>query len=63
MVKDDVANFIIHDLALKTKVQDGYGVNSGIISDVVEGWNRKVYIVPNKALRLNHIEHKKYILM
>ena len=63
MIKHNVANYIIQDLSCKNRVPNGYGFNSGVISDVVEGWNQKIYIVPNQALKINHNEPEKYIFM
>lgn len=62
-MKHNVANFIIHDLSTKYRADESLGVNSTVISDVVEGWNRKIYVVPYQAVKLNRQEPEKYILM
>lgn len=61
MYNPNIANYILYSLAHE-KVENGLGVNSGLISDVVEGWNRQIYVVPNKKIKF-HTQNKKYKLM
>ncbi len=63
MQDSKIANYILYDLTKKINVPRGFGVNSNIISDVVEGWDQRVYIVPNQSLKLHHREPKKYHFM
>jgi len=62
MQNNDIINVILSDLAHE-KVKTGYGVNSGIISDVVEGWNQNIYVVPNKIVLNKHLSNKKFDIM
>ena len=41
MHKQNIADFILYDMN-KNHIPGGFGVNSGLISEVVEGWNRKL---------------------
>lgn len=63
MQDSKIANYILYDLAKKINVPRGFGVNGNLISDVVEGWDQRIYIVPNQSLKLHHHEPKKYQLM
>ena len=62
MQNKDIINVLLSDLAHE-KVKTGYGVNSGIISDVVEGWNQNIYVVPNKIVLNKHSSNKKFEIM
>ncbi|MBR1600561.1 MAG: hypothetical protein IJ677_03180 [Alphaproteobacteria bacterium] len=53
MHKQNIADFILYDI-YKNHVQNGFGVSSGIISDVVEGWNHNVYVTPNESVKFHH---------
>lgn len=60
MHKQSIADFILYDIS-KAKVNGGFEVNSSIISDVVEGWNRNIYVTPNEGIKFNRVintEHK-----
>ncbi len=63
MIKHTIANFVVNDLAEKYRLQKGYEANYSVISEIVEGWDRQVYVVPNTGLKLQHKEQQKHILM
>ena len=63
MIKEGLTNFIIHDMSFTSRAEDAFGVNSHVISDVVEGWNRNVFVIPDKAIKINTNKQKKYVLM
>ncbi len=62
MQNKDVINVLLSNLA-NEKVKTGFGVNSGIISDVVEGWNQNIYVVPNKIILNKDPNNKKFNIM
>ena len=62
MLKQSIANFILYHLE-HTDIQQNIKVDTGLISDVVEGWNRQVYITPNQPITLNKSTNKKITLM
>lgn len=61
MYNDNIANFILYDMA-KSKPFHNYGVDSNIISEVVEGWNRQIYVFPKQSLIFNHRLNRKNII-
>ena len=63
MPNNNIANYIVADLQRQHKVPYNYTLNRRIISEVVEGWNQKIYVVPARAVNLWHKENKKYELM
>ena len=63
MQENRIANYIVLDLEQQHKVPYNYQVSSRIINDVVEGWNKQVYVIPHNAVNLWHKERKKYIIM
>ena len=63
MQDTQIAHHILFDLEKSHKLPHGYEANSQIISEVVEGWNRHIYVVHNQAIKLQHRKTKKYILM
>ena len=62
MYKQNIANFILYNLA-HTDIHRDLNVNKTLISDVVEGWNRQIYVTPNQPIRINHNLPPKKILM
>lgn len=62
MLKQNIANFILYNLA-HTDIHQGAFVNSTLISDIVEGWNRQIYITPNQPIKINKSTSKKINLM
>lgn len=62
MIKQNIAQYIINDLS-RNRVPEGFGVNSSVISEVVEGWNQNIYVEPNHTLKINRTQPQKYILM
>lgn len=63
LMAKDIANFILYDLSKKARLSTNITAHSGVISDLVEGWNRHVYVVPNNALRFYRRENKKNFKM
>ncbi|MBO6289340.1 MAG: hypothetical protein IJ738_01530 [Alphaproteobacteria bacterium] len=63
MQNTQIANYILFDLEQKRKIPLGFDVSSQIISELVDGWNKNVYVVPNQATKLCRREIKKYTLM
>ncbi|MBQ8482116.1 MAG: hypothetical protein IJ532_06235 [Alphaproteobacteria bacterium] len=59
MHKQNIADFILYDMN-KNHVRSGFGVDSRIISEVVEGWNRNIYITPNERIKFHHINKSGY---
>ena len=57
------ANIIIHDLSSKSRLHDNFEISRGIISELVEGWNKNIYVIPNQALHLYSEKTKKYLYM
>ncbi len=53
MHKQNIADFILYDMN-KNHIPGGFGVNSGLISEVVEGWNRNIYITPAESIKFHH---------
>ena len=62
MYKQNIANFILYNLA-HTDMYQGANINKGLISDVVEGGNREIYVTPNQPIRVNKNKTKKNLLM
>lgn len=50
MYKHNIANFILYDMS-KSYVRNSFGVDNGLISKVVEGWNSEVYVTPSENIR------------
>ncbi len=63
MQDNRIANYIVLDLEQQHKMPYNYQMDKHIINSVVEGWDKKIYIVPQQALNLWHKERKKYNLM
>ena len=62
MQKQSIANILLYDMAQKHTPAE-FGVDDRIISEVVEGWNRHIYIFPQNGIRLQKNLRKKYDLM
>ena len=62
MYKQNIANFILYNLA-HTDIYQGVNVNKGLISEVVEGWNQQIYITPNQPIKINKNKIQKKLLM
>ncbi len=57
------ANVIIQDLSSQSHLHDNFEISRGIISELVEGWNKNLYVIPNQALNLYSEKTKKYLYM
>lgn len=55
MHKQSIADYILYNMN-ESRINNGFGINTSIISDVVEGWNRKIYITPNDGAKLRFPE-------
>ncbi|MEE6206908.1 MAG: hypothetical protein VZR95_02520 [Alphaproteobacteria bacterium] len=62
MLKQNIANFILYNLA-HAGIKPEADVNSNLISDVVEGWNRQIYIIPDQPIKIHKSTNKKITLM
>jgi hypothetical protein len=63
MQNTQIANYILFDLEQKRKLSLNFDVSSQVISEVVEGWNQNIYVVPKQAVKIFHKDTKKYVLM
>lgn len=63
MQDNNIANYIVYDLSKKIYMPSEMPVNRRIISRVVDGWNEKIYVIPDEAMRLQRRKNKKYTLM
>ena len=59
MHKQNIADFILYDIN-RNHVKNGFGVDSQIISEVVEGWNRNIYVTPAERIKFHHINKTGY---
>jgi len=50
-------------LSSKSRLHDNFEISRGIISELVEGWNKNIYVIPNQALHLYSEKTKKYLYM
>lgn len=62
MIKQNIAHYIINDLS-RSRMPEEISVNSSVISEIVEGWNRNIYVEPNHRVKINRQRPEKYILM
>lgn len=62
MYNQNIADYILYSLASE-RADGNMGVNSSLISDVVEGWNRQIYVVPNKGVKSYMRNNHQYPLM
>ncbi len=62
MPKQSIANILLYGMAQQHTPAE-FGVDDRIISEVVEGWNRHIYIFPQNGIRLQKNRQKKYDLM
>ena len=58
MHKQNIADFILYDMS-RNHVKNGFGVNVGIISEVVEGWNRNIYVTPSESVKFYHNQNNR----
>ncbi|MDO4162413.1 MAG: hypothetical protein Q4D80_05370 [Pseudomonadota bacterium] len=63
MTTPTFANVIIHDLSSQNRLHENFDINRSIIDEVVENWDRKIYVIPHKALRFHHREIQTYLNM
>lgn len=62
MQKQSIANILLYGMAQKYTPAE-FGADESIISEVVESWNRHIYIFPQNGIRLQKNRRKKYDLM
>ena len=53
MHKQNIADYILYDMN-KNHIKNDFGVNSSLISEIVEGWNRNIYITPNSRVKFHN---------
>ena len=63
MQNSKIANYIVYDLSKKIYRPSSLTVNPHIINQVVENWDKQIYIVPNDAVKLHRYSKRKYELM
>ncbi|MBR1399422.1 MAG: hypothetical protein IJ564_04520 [Alphaproteobacteria bacterium] len=63
MTKNAVINFIISDLSEQITGENTDFSTGKAINDVIDKWQHKIYIVPEKAVKINHSFPKKYPFM
>lgn len=59
----DIANFILYDLSQKAHLPSDVAAHKMMISDLVEGWNNRVYVTPHNAVRFYRTAPKKNFKM
>lgn len=62
MPKQNIANILLYDMAQKYAPSE-FGTDSRVISEVVEGWNKNVYVYPKYSIKFQKRRQKKYDLM
>lgn len=63
MQENKIVNYIVLDLEQQHKVPYSHTLNQRIISDIVDGWDKKIYVIPHDVLNFRRKKHKKYTLM
>ena len=63
MQENKIVNYIVLDLEQQHKVPYSYTLNRRIISDIVDGWDKKIYVITQDILNFRREKHKKYTLM
>jgi len=62
MRQQNIANIILYDVTKRRSPQE-LEINSNLISEVVEGWNRDIYVFPSQSVRFQKNNRHKYVLM
>ena len=62
MRQQNIANIILYDVAKRYSPQE-LEINSNLISEVVEGWNRDINVIPSQSVRFQKNNKQKYVLM
>ena len=62
MRKQNIADYILFDLA-KNQSEKEILINGNIISDVVEAWNKNIYLLPHENIVLSKQPKNKFKLM
>ena len=63
MQNSKIANYIVYDLSKKIYRPNMAAIHPLVINQVVENWDKQIYIVPLDAVKLHHDHTKKYKLM
>ncbi len=63
MQNSKIANYIVYDLSKKIYRPNMSAIHPLVINQVVENWDKQIYIVPHDAVKLHHNRVKKYKLM
>ncbi len=62
MLKQDIANILLYDIAQKYTPSE-FGVDNRIISEMVEGWNKNMYVFPKHNFKFAKRSPQKYDFM
>ena len=62
MQEQNIANILLYDMMPKQKPA-GLDIDNLIISEIVEGWNKNIYVIPKRSLKFQKCQHKKYDFM
>lgn len=62
MQEQNIANILLYDMMPKQKPA-GLDIDNLIISEIVEGWNKNIYVIPKHSLKFQKCRHKKYDFM
>ncbi len=53
MHKQNIADFILYEMN-KKYIQNNFNVSANLISEIVDGWNREIYVMPHTQARFHH---------
>ncbi len=62
MQEQTIANIILSDI-LNKNVSAKSNTDNKVISEVVESWNKNIYIIPKQSLKFQKRRAKKYDFM
>ncbi len=62
MQQQNIMNVLLGDL-MRPRLSDEITLNTKIISELVDGWDRQKYVFPTEKINFRHKQSKKYRLM
>ncbi|MBQ9271293.1 MAG: hypothetical protein IJ218_03410 [Alphaproteobacteria bacterium] len=62
MQQQNIMNVLLGDL-VRPRLSDEITLNTKIISELVDGWDRQKYVFPTEKINFRHKQSKKYRLM
>ena len=62
MKQENIANIILSGMSKQVAAGE-ITFNKTLINEVVEGWNRNIYVIPPQSLRLHKPQPPKYTVM